>query len=155
MTLDARKKKSCSLTPFTFLPYSIFSEVIAFKCRKKMKTPPVFPDFLFPISGFNIKRDKSQVSSDAMLQHLIQQKWVAVGFDQSWQALCHISGKGSKRTTHLSINHVSLASGFLCVLQYEVNATQSEYQHLLLLPAATCFHSAIDQKIVFFWKRLT
>lgn len=57
---------------------------------------------------------------------MIQQKWVAVGFDQSWQALCHFSGKGSKRTTHLPINYVRLAPAFLCVLQQEVNATQSE-----------------------------
>lgn len=120
----------------------------------EMKTPPVFPDFLFPIQGFNIMRDKSQVPSDAIMQpHMIQQKWVAVGFDQSWQALCHISGKGSKRTTQLPINHVRLASGSLCVLQQEVNTTQSEsqdFQHLL--PPVTMTFCSIDQKMLLLWK---
>lgn len=87
---------------------------------------------------------------------MIQQKWVAVGFDQSWQALCHFSGKGSKRTTHLPINHVRLPPAFLCVLQQEVIATQSEHQGFqqLLSPVRNSFCS-VDQRMLLPWKVLT
>lgn len=127
---------------FRLHPFQSYS----LQVQREMQTPPVLPDFPFPIQSFNITREKSQVPSDAVMQpHMIQQKWGAVGLDQSWHALCHISGKGSKRTTHLPISHVRLASAFLCVLQWEVNATQSEFQDCPTVTALSGNHIMRDR----------